>query len=115
MNHVKDIKNVRAFGLFLKIDRGKIDEFEKSPPDSLMQIVQEWFTKCPHTNDADRWEELCRVLLEPAVYEPTVVNKIQTYLRRRSSVDSAISDVFSERSGSISSPTFSSPQCYIGE
>lgn len=96
------MKNVRAFGLLLEIDPGKLDMFENSPTDTLTQIVQEWFDKFP-MEDADRWEKLGRVLLEPAVREVTLASGI---LRRGSSADSAISDVFSERSGSISSPTF---------
>ncbi len=105
--YVDNVKSVRAFGLFLKIAPGKLDAIEKcSIMDKITQIVQEWFRQCPKTMcDTDRWEELGRVLLEPAVYEPVIANKLRPHFRRGSSVDSAIS-VFSSRSPS---PTLTSP------
>lgn len=119
VEHIKNLKNVRAFGLLLKIDSGKLDEIDKRSSiissSRILLIVEEWF-RYP-MSDANRWEELGRVLLEPAVDEPTRACKLQPYLRRGSSVDSAIS-VFSGRSSSLSSPTSPSPHYqipYIGK
>lgn len=101
---IKNLKNVRAFGLFLKIDSGRLDEMEKSHfTDRRTQIVREWF-KHP-MDDADRWEELDRVLLEPAIHEPRIARRIRLLHRRFSSVDSATSG----------SPTLSSPHYEIGK
>lgn len=113
VGYIENLKNVRALGILLKIKPGRLDEIENS----RTQIVQEWFKVYP-MDDADRWEELGRVLLEPAVNEPTIASRLRLHLRRGSSVDSAISDMLSERSDSISSPTLLSPHhevSYIGK
>lgn len=114
VDYVKDVKHVRAFGLFLKIDPGKIDEIESSPRDTMTQIIQVWF-KYPMSDD-DRWEELGRVLLEPAIREPRMASSLKPHLRRGSLVDSAIS-VFSHTSRpSITSSSSQHDQItYIGE
>ena len=108
VGYIKDLKNVRAFGLLLKIDPGKLDEIERkaySSQSMIELIVIEWLRQ-PMGN-ADRWEELGRILLEPAVDEPTIASELRPNLRRGSSVDSAIS-VFSNRSSFSlpSSPSF---------
>ena len=105
----KNVSNVRAFGHLLGIDQGKLNEIIKSPrsanTNALSEIVQEWFRMFP-MSDADRWEELGRVLLEPAVLERRIACGLQPYLRRGSSVDSAIS-VFSHQSSNDSPHSYS--------
>lgn len=106
VSYIQNVKNVRAFGLLLKIDQGRLDEIEHSSSGSrLKQIVQEWLKNLSdEVSDAQRWEELGRVLLAPAVYEPAIACRLGRYLRRGSSVDSAISDIFSDISSSPTSP-----------
>lgn len=117
VSYIKNVKNVRAFGLLLKIDSGRLDEIEKSSAiiDSRTQIVQEWFKSVSEMSAPDRWEELGNILLQPAIDEPAIAIRLKPHLRRGSSVDSAIS-VFS-RSGSISSPISPSPYqiSYLGK
>ena len=101
VNHIKNLKNVRTFGLFLKIEPGRLDEIEQSSSmNKREQIVEEWFRSLDvNKSDTDRWEELCRVLLEPAVGERTIAYELATrYLRRGPSVDSAISSLSSSAS-----------------
>lgn len=94
VGYIKDLKCVRAFGLFLKVDQGKLNEILEQSDKRLTKLIVEWFA----ADVRDRWEMLCRALLQPAVCEPAVAYKIKRYLRRGSSVDSAISDI------SVSSP-----------
>ena len=37
--HVKDVKNLRAFGLLLHIDSGKLDRIERSCSNPLTSII----------------------------------------------------------------------------
>ena len=115
VDYVKDVKHVRAFGLFLKIDPGKLDEIESSPRDTVTQMIEEWFKKYP-MSDEERWEELGRILLEPAIREPRMASSLRPHLRRGSSVDSAIS-VFSctSRPSITSSSSQNDQMAYIGE
>lgn len=79
----------------LKLDSGtlgQIIERDLSASSPITRIVERWFSQFP-MEDSDRWEELGRVLMEPAVREPGIACKIQPHLRRGSSVDSAISDM----------------------
>lgn len=117
VSYIKNVKNVRAFGVLLGIESGKLDEIERSSDTRTVQIVREWFKSLPENMDVpDRWEELGKVLLQPAVDEPGIAIKLKPHLRRGSSVDSAIS-VFSNRSDSFSSPRSPSSfqMSYIGE
>ena len=102
----KNVSNVRAFGHLLGIDQGKLNEIIKSPRsaniNALSEIVRVWFKMFP-MSDADRWEELGRVL---AVLERRIACGLQPHLRRGSSVDSAIS-VFSHQSSIDSPPSYS--------
>lgn len=75
----------------LKIETGKLDQIERGrSTNTITQIVRSWFDMT-NMDPKDRWEELGRVLLEPAVSEPTIARSLQPHLRRGSSVDSAIS------------------------
>jgi hypothetical protein len=87
--YIKNLKNTRAFGLLLGIDPGVLDDFERrdSPSERVIElIIREWLRQS--MTIADRWEELGRVLLEPAVDEPTIAGNLKPHLRRGSSVDS---------------------------
>lgn len=75
--------------LFLGIDPGRLDEiYSFTGIDVWTQIVQEWFEKYP-MSDSDRWEQLVRVLLQPAVNEPAVAEILRPYL---GSMESIFSD-----------------------
>ena len=78
VKYIKDVKNVRALGLFLKIKPGRLDEIKQSTSGgTLIGIVLEWFKSLSYDlNDIDRWKELHRVLLEPAVDEPVIAGKL---------------------------------------
>ena len=91
--YIKNVKNVRALGLFLKIEPGRLDEIERATSGGrLLGIVKEWLkSQCDDFNNSDRWKELHRVLLEPAVDEQAIAQKV--------AMDSAITD----------RPSFSSP------
>ena len=95
--HVKDVKNLRAFGLLLHIDSGKLDHIERSCSDPLTSIITEWF-KLGEMEESDRRQELARVLNEPAVFEPVIARKIQPLSSLGSSGDSAISMMTSSSS-----------------
>ena len=89
---VQDLKKVRAFGLLLKISSGKLDQFEKDPiVSTVTQIVEEWF-KTPMST-TDRYNELGRILMQPAVREQKAAKGLKPLVKQGSSVDSAISDM----------------------
>lgn len=91
VSYIRSIKNPRSLGLFLKIDPRRLDDIERfTGIDVWTQIVQEWFGKFP-MSDSDRWEELVRVLLEPAVNELPIARRLSPYLRRGSSMDGILS------------------------
>lgn len=109
-SYVKDLKNVRAFGLLLKISPARLDQIERSTSDRIPQIIHEWLMISGVMDDNYRWEELGRVLLAPAVCELKIASMIRPHFRRGSSVESAYLD------GSFSTP----PDChyelsFIGE
>ena len=108
VKYIKDVKNVRALGLFLKIEPGRLDEIEQSGSgDSLIGIVQEWLKfMSDDWNGTDPWKELQRVLLEPAVDEPAIAQKLP--------VDSAISG-FPDRSSFSSSVISPYQMSYVGK
>lgn len=72
--------------MFLKLQPGELDKIN-SPlvVDPLLHLVNEWFNKFP-MSDSERWEELHRVLLEPAVNELTVANGLPVNHRGHSLV-----------------------------
>ena len=91
LQHIKNVKNLRSFGLLLNIEQGKLDQILKGPPyEILPQIISEWLKIAP-TDDSECWKELDKVLREPAVSELKIACDLQRQLRRGSSVDSAIS------------------------
>ncbi len=97
------MKCIRSFGLLLKIEGSKLDRFEQDPVNTVKLIVTEWFkTPMPVS---ERWEELGRVLLAPAVQEWRIARDLQQQLRRGSSIDSAITEMSDASRSSISSPT----------
>jgi hypothetical protein len=85
-DHIKNLKSMRAFSLFLNIDPGWLDEFKRSRSD----IVQRWFDLDHEVSDVDRWEELGRILLQPAINEPNIAYGLKPYLKKDSPVYSAI-------------------------
>lgn len=97
-NLIRNLKRVRAFGLFLKIEPWKLDQIYRSSfPSPLQGIVREWFKHAITNTDGSmsdngaRWKELHQVLLEPAVNELRLAYTLPSYHERRSSVDPAIS------------------------
>jgi len=66
------VKNVRAFGLMLKIEPGRLDQVEG---DHIAGILEMWF-RMVRMSPEDRWEEVIRALLQPAVKETTIVCKM---------------------------------------
>jgi len=113
--HVKDVKNVRAFGLMLKVESGRLDQVEG---DHIAGILQTWFKMVAMSHE-DRWEEVIRALLQPAVREVTIAHKMRYQLppNRTTSVDSAISMVSSSPRSSIDSAAPPDPyqENYIGK
>lgn len=61
----------------------------------------------------ERWEELGRVLLEPALQERKLAKDLHPHVRRGSSIDSAISEMSDTPRSSIISPTEVFPQYQI--
>ena len=116
VEYVKDVERVRAFGLFLKIDQGKLNDIESSDS-RLTKLIVEWFAQSADAlpSDMDRWEILCRVLLQPAVCEPKTACKLKHYLRRGSSVYSAVSEVTERSVSSPISPSFLYQMSFVGE
>ena len=117
VGRVQNIKNVRAFGTLLKIKSWKLDQFERDSANTPTKIVEEWFKMTPMSIH-ERWEELGRVLLEPAVQERKLAKDIQPLVRQQSSVDSAISEMSSISRPSITSSVEGLSQyqmSYIGE
>lgn len=98
--HVRNVKCKRSLGLLLNIETKKLDHFEKDPFNTVSMIIEEWFRQTPMTIQ-ERWEELGRVLLEPALNEVALAKQLQPRVRRGSSIDSAISELSSI---SITSP-----------
>ena len=116
VGRVQNIKNMRAFGLQLKIEPYKLDQFEEDSANMAARIVGEWF-KQPMSIQ-DRWDELHRVLQLPAVLEPRLAEDIQPLVRQQSSVDSAYSELSSISRTSITSSTEGLQQyqmSYIGK
>ena len=116
VDRVQNIKNVRAFGTLLKIEPWKLDKFERDSANTPTKIVVEWF-RTP-MSVRKRWEELSRVLEEPAVQERKLAKDIQPLVRQRSSIDSAIAEMSSVSRSFITSSTEVLPQYqmpYIGE
>ena len=117
VDRAQNVKNARSLGLLLKIESWKLDRFERDPStNTVILILREWFKRMPQMSIDERWEEFIRVLMEPAVMEWKLAKDLQPYLRRGSSIDSAISEMSSPRS-SITSSTEIPPQyqmAYIG-
>ena len=110
--HVRNVRQVRALGLMLKIESGKLDDFEQDTmTDTRTMIVKEWFESTP-MSITERYEELARVLKEPALQERQLARDLQQYVRRGSSIDSAISEMSNT---SITSPTEALPQYQMSQ
>lgn len=113
LHQTQNVKYKRSFGLLLKIEPGDLDQFEQGPESMVSQIVRKWF-KMPMTI-SNRWKELIRVLRTPAVKELKLANDLQTLLCRKSSNDSAISEMsdFSRCSVPSSPDVFSTTETGI--
>lgn len=68
----------------LKINQRKLDQI--SPTDPITPIIRAWF----HIDVANRWEELYKVLLQPAVYEPSLAKELRCCMSKYFLSDSAI-------------------------
>lgn len=103
VERVRNIKNMRALGLQLNIESGKLDQFENEPANMPARIIGEWFKTS--MSSQDRWDKLHRVLKMPALQERKLAEDIQPLVRQQSSVDSAISEMSSTSRTSLTSST----------
>ena len=76
--HVQNLKNVRAFGLMLGITQGTLDTIYRTySSDSLIsRVVTEWYKKHSGSTSKDLWHKLHHVLVQPAIGEYSVANKL---------------------------------------
>ena len=112
VDHVRNVKKLRSLGMLLKIESGKLDLFERDPANFARRVIREWFSQTPMTVP-ERWEELGRVLLEPALEERKLAMELHPRVRRGSSIDSAISEMSGTSRSSITSSTEVPPQYLI--
>ena len=93
----------RSLGLLLEIESGKLDLFEGDQANFITQVVDEWFKMTPDMSESHRWEELTRVLLEPAVDEPTLAQDFLLRWRRGSTLSTPRSSIASPTDVSLRS------------
>ena len=95
---VKDVKNKRAFGLFLGLSPGELDEINKSPStdSTISRIVIEWYKKHQYSSTESHyyWEQVCTVLTQPAVDEPALARGIQRHFLL---ADSIVNNALAQR------------------